>query len=377
MAAPAQAPGLEPGRVAEIVVARGDAGPGRRASGYLVGDRWVLTAGHAVSATDADAVTVRFNADLPTQWSAPARVPLLAGSADVALLEITGPTPHAPVAPPRYGPVPDGDLVLRCSAMGFPRFKLRDGSALRHPRPESVRGRYRDSCHATGTISVLSNRREGTLEFVVAPPDPDPDPARSPWEGMSGAAVWHSGALIGLVRAHHRSDGPGRLAVARVDQWFDLLTDEELDLLRRAGGFPAGRDALARQPVPPPSGEVRLAGLPDTVSLRELDGLVTALTALPVVRDRTRLDLVLQNVNPAVAANSPRDATLRVDVFGIVRTCLRYPGALDELLDSVRLLEGETTARARLDREAAELARRQGLDGGPAAVSPTPTGADG
>ncbi|MET9972933.1 trypsin-like peptidase domain-containing protein, partial [Streptomyces sp. NPDC006356] len=376
MATPARAPGLDPGRVAEVIVTRADGGPGRRASGYLVGDRWVLTAAHAVSATDTGTVTVRLNADLPTQWSAPARIPLLAEAADVALLEVTGLTPHGPVTPPRYGPVPDSDLVLRCSAMGFPRFKLRDGSPRQHPQSEAARGRYRDSCHATGTVSVLSNRREGTLEFVVAPPDPDPDPARSPWEGMSGAAVWHTGALIGLVRAHHRSDGPGRLAVGRVDQWFDLLTVEELELLRRTGGFPAERDALTGNPIPSPSGEVRLTGLSDTVSLRELDGLVTALTALPVVRDRTRLDLVLQNVNPLVAANSPRDATLRVDVFGIVRTCLRYPGTLDELLDSVRLLEGETTARARLDREAVELARRQGLDGGPAAVSSTPTGAD-
>ncbi|KUN96784.1 hypothetical protein [Streptomyces caeruleatus] len=92
MATPARTPGLEPGRVAEIIVARGDAGPGSRASGYLVGDRWVFTAGHAVSAAGAGAVTVRFNAGLPAQWSAPARVPLLAESADVALLEVTGPT---------------------------------------------------------------------------------------------------------------------------------------------------------------------------------------------------------------------------------------------------------------------------------------------
>ncbi|QOV39959.1 trypsin-like peptidase domain-containing protein [Streptomyces ferrugineus] len=368
MVTPPRAPGLDPGRVAEIIVAPDGGGPGRRGSGYLVGDRWVLTAAHAVSPAPAATVTVRFNADLPAQWSAPARIRLFAESADVALLEVAGPTRHAPIAPPRYGPVPDDDVVLRCTAMGFPRFKLRDGS----------HDRYRDSCHATGTIAVLSNRREGTLEFVVAAPDPDPDPARSPWEGMSGAAVWHTGALIGLVRAHHRPDGPGRLAVARVDRWFELLADEELDLLARTAGFPTGRDGLIGHQAPPPSDAVRLGGLPDTVSLRELDGLVTALTALPVVRDRTRLDLVLQNVNPAIAANSPRDATLRVDVFGIVRTCLRYPGTLDELLDSIRLLEGDTAARARLDREAAELARRQGPDGGgPAAVSSTPTGADG
>jgi hypothetical protein len=37
---------------------------------------------------------------------------------------------------------------------------------------------------------TLSNWREGTLEITVPPPERDPDPEHSPWEGMSGAAVW-------------------------------------------------------------------------------------------------------------------------------------------------------------------------------------------
>lgn len=374
MTAPTSSRSLEPGRVAEVMVSAHGGEPGGRGSGYLVGDRWILTTAHTVR-TPGATVTVRFDADLPGQWVSPTRVLLLADAADVALLEMTGAkTPRPSVASPRYGLVPDADLVLPCSAMGFPRFKLRDPRALR-PFEDGTPGPYRDSCHATGTISVLSNRREGTLDFAVAAPDRCPDPGHSPWEGMSGAAVWHDGAVIGLVRSHHHADGPGHLAVARVDRWFDLLTADELRLLRHAAGFPEGPDGLfAPGSAPTPHGS--LVGLPDSVPLRELDGLVTALTALPVIRDRSRLDLVLQNIDPVIAANAPRDAVLRVDVFGIVKTCLSYPGTLDALLETVRLIESGSSAAARLDRAVAELMRRQGSSGKRAVVSHTPTGTE-
>jgi hypothetical protein len=98
--------------------------------------------------------------------------------------------------------------VITANAMGFPRFKLRQNQG-----GPSV---YRDSAHAVGTVAVLSNRRQGTVEVAVAPPERDPDPARSPWEAMSGAALWSGGRVIGLVAEHHLADGPGRLAATRV-----------------------------------------------------------------------------------------------------------------------------------------------------------------
>ena len=51
--------------------------------------------------------------------------------------------------------------------------------------PDGRPTQYRDTFHAVGTAAALSNRREGTLEITVPPPDRDPDPALSPWEGMS------------------------------------------------------------------------------------------------------------------------------------------------------------------------------------------------
>ncbi len=72
--------------------------------------------------------------------------------------------------------------------------------------------RYRDSAHLNGTIATLANSKQGTLELVTDPPEQDPDPEHSPWEGMSGAAVWSAGRIVGVVSEHHRGDGLNRLA---------------------------------------------------------------------------------------------------------------------------------------------------------------------
>ncbi|MFE4423848.1 trypsin-like peptidase domain-containing protein [Streptomyces sp. NPDC056817] len=334
---------------------------GRRGSGYRVGSSHVLTAAHVVRATEAEhpLVHVRFEADRPDEWTAPARVVLASEKADVALLELAGPVPpgvHAAVTePPAYGAVPDTDELLPCSALGFPRFKLREDRMRR--LDDGSPSQYRDSCHATGMISVLSNRREGTLEMAVTPPRSDPEPDRSPWEGMSGAAVWHADGLIGLVSAHHRSDGLGRLAAVRADHWYELLPRADLTLLHRYAGLPTSPPepaALSTGTAGPGS----LAHLPDDLPLGELDGLVGALTALPTVSEHTTLALVLGSIDPVIAAMSPRSPALRPDVFGILRTCLRYRGTLDQLMEAIRLMEGDSAGVARLDEEAVKLARR-------------------
>lgn len=342
--------GLNPLRVAEVLTAAG-LGPQRRGSGYRVGDRWVLTAAHMVS--DANETIVRFEADRVGEWSSPTRVALASVKADVALLEITGEVRDG-AEPPTYGSIPETDALLPFTTMGFPRFKLR--------RDFGADTYYRDSCHASGMISGLSKYREGALELLIEPPEPDPDPSRSPWEGMSGAAVWHSGMLIGLVNAHHPAEGLGRLAAVRVDRWYELMTRDELDLLHQTAGLPLAL-ALANltsdtTPMPNPPGPISLADLPENLPLRELGGLVTALTALPSVSDRNGLTLILDSIDPVISAMSPRSNALRPDVFGILRTCLRYRGTLDQLLEAIRLVEGESAGVARMDQEAVELSRR-------------------
>jgi hypothetical protein len=108
---------------------------------------------------------------------------------DAAVVELPPRDGEEQVGPAGFGRAAERDAVVTASAMGFPRFKLR--------RDEGGRTVYRDSAHVTGTVAVLSNRRQGTLEVSVTPPERDPDPARSPWEGMSGAALWSGGRIIG------------------------------------------------------------------------------------------------------------------------------------------------------------------------------------
>ncbi|MFH8369502.1 trypsin-like peptidase domain-containing protein [Streptomyces sp. NPDC018031] len=205
--------GPDIGRVAEVIVTTAS-GTSRRGSGYLVSAGRVLTAAHAVE--DGTAVRVRFDADRPGERLLAAEVVFAHPTIDVAVLSVTADA-APPGGPARFGRVGERDAVLRCSAVGFPAFKLRE---------DADGSRYRDSEHVHGTCSVLANRREGTLDLRV------PAPAGS-WDGMSGAAVFSDGRVVGIVVLHHRSDGPGRLAVSRADRWADRLPAAERRLLER------------------------------------------------------------------------------------------------------------------------------------------------
>jgi hypothetical protein len=230
-----------------------------------VSESAVLTAAHVVA--DAARVRVRFNADRPGEWLADGRVDWSDPGIDAAVVTIAARAEgdrQVPLA--GFGRVAERDAVLACSAMGFPRFKLREdpGVLLDDGSPSQ----YRDSAHVVGTIAVLSNRREGTLEVSVAAPERDPDPKRSPWEGMSGAAVWSAGRIIGLVAEHHRADGLGRLAATRVDHWYERLAPGQLAQLRLLlPGLPAARDELG-EVVPATPAEVLQAAY--TAQVRDI-----------------------------------------------------------------------------------------------------------
>ncbi|MEV5278342.1 trypsin-like peptidase domain-containing protein [Streptomyces sp. NPDC052811] len=175
----AGAPGLDPHRIAEIIVATGDGR--RRGSGYRISDGAVLTAAHVVAG--AAAVRVRCDADRPGEWSAPAAVVWADERSDLAVLTVEPPA-GAPtrLVTARFGRIADDrHSVIDVCAAGFPLWKR---------RRRSDGGYFRELHQADGTVAALSNLRTGTLEMTVAPAGADPDPEASPWAGMSGAAVW-------------------------------------------------------------------------------------------------------------------------------------------------------------------------------------------
>lgn len=220
--------GLLPERAAKIIVTT-NGGRERRGSGYLVATGRVLTAAHVIE--DAAKVEVRFQADRPDESTVAAAVEWRQTGIDVAVLVVPvgqGEAGTGAVPSVAFGRIGERDVVLRCTALGFPRFKLRtdsDGSL------------FRDAEHADATCAALSNRGEGTLDLkVTSPPADDPDPGKDAWEGMSGAAVFCEGHLVGVVSRHHRGDGPGRIAAGRVDRWAETLPRSELAALEHVLG---------------------------------------------------------------------------------------------------------------------------------------------
>ncbi|NUP38855.1 MAG: hypothetical protein HOY76_18015, partial [Streptomyces sp.] len=259
--------GLDPGRVAEVIVTyeTGDGGrKGKRGSGYLITDRTVLTAAHVVA--DAATIQLRFRADQEGAWSADGVVVFKAPHIDIAVVSLMDTPDLPPVPTVTFGRLVDADGELPCSMMGFPRFKLREDA------PGSGSGsRFRDAHHEQGTISPWSNTRQKTLSIRVDAPAPDPDPEVSPWEAMSGAAVWSEGHLIGIVIEHHASEGLGRLTASRVDRWHEALSEAEAAQLALFTGFPARREGLREVRVPAGRAEQREEAIRALLSAERTD----------------------------------------------------------------------------------------------------------
>jgi hypothetical protein len=244
---------VESWRVAQIVVDRGAGIDSFRGSGYLVRPGLVLTAAHVLAG--ASAVRVRLDVGQPNQVDVEAEGrwadPQGSHGTDLAVVMIpTDVTAGREADLAQFGQISDGTAVLAVQALGFPRFKLRR-SAASTGEPEV----FRDLDQVTGHAPVAANRRQGTLAvYLDDPPPAVPEHAsNSPWEGMSGAAVWADDRIIGVLAEHHSSEGPGRLTARRIDRAYQRLPESDLDWLVTWLGLPPSINGLPDVVPPQPS----------------------------------------------------------------------------------------------------------------------------
>lgn len=230
--------GLDALRVAQVLAADA-AGRRWRGSGYRVTVHTVLTAAHVVG--DASSIRARFITERGVAVETSADTVWVSPALDIAVLRISViPSTHEELALD-VPPVAFGRITgpTHCETVGFPRFKLRAGGARAHAAGAAV---YRDTHHARGVATPLSNLRQRTLEITVGPPEREN--GRSPWEGMSGAPVWAADCVIAVVSEHHLAEGPGTLTASRVDRWYEKLTSDQLAGLGILIGLPVEPDLL-------------------------------------------------------------------------------------------------------------------------------------
>jgi hypothetical protein len=92
-------------------------------------------------------------------------------------------------------------------------------------------------------------------------------------------------------------------------------------------------------------------------TLAQLDKIVGALLATPGFDTREGRDLVLRQLDSGIWSVIARHPTDRADVMSIVRTCWKYPGALRNLVDTVRFFAAGSIAMGTLETAIAEVDR--------------------
>lgn len=174
-------------------------GAGRLGSGYLLEPGLVLTARHVVDTARGRGCEVR---PLGTKDWVPVDHARRAESCDAALLCVSSRALTGHLEPARLGRVAGGDRVP-CEALGFP---------WAQERPVSFRDAERDTEHLKGEIDPLSGVKSGALTIHIQGSVPSKRaPGHSPWEGMSGAAVFAGPLICGVVTVDPARFGSDRL----------------------------------------------------------------------------------------------------------------------------------------------------------------------
>jgi hypothetical protein len=121
----------------------------------------------------------------------------------------------------------------------------------------------------------------------------------------------------------------------------------------------AGNERTLGQPAPGAGGRTAPAAASGKRSLvlKEKNELVTALLATPTVQDPNQLSVALGQIRSEVRVRIPNSPVPKVYVFNIVDTCLRFAGAMEELIETVRVFEEGSDEMQTID----EVVHRLGL----------------
>jgi hypothetical protein len=172
-------------------------------SGYFLTDALILTAGHVADPVKDGAWQVRSLGD--STWRS-ADLVWRGASCDAAVLKVTaagGQLGQAGLV--RLGR-PAAEWRAPCQSVGFPVAQTQPGS-----------GGRRDTEDIKGEIAPLTRIKNGSLTVHIDGSVPRPDASgRSPWAGMSGAALFCGPLLVGVVTVDPANFGTDRLEAVPV-----------------------------------------------------------------------------------------------------------------------------------------------------------------
>lgn len=278
---------------------------GRQGSGYLLTPRLVLTAAHIVDGNEHIRVAVPGTGqERPCSkagsWYDPA------AGLDVALLS----SAHALNAlrsdtPARWARTESLDPIPDCRAVGFP-YVQRDGQGRLDT--EQLIGTYKPGS------GLFSGRDVLTVDGT--PPAPRTDGV-SPWAGMSGAAVFAGGALLGLITADPQGWQHGRVTVTRLHRLLaepdfrTVLEDHQYPVLTTPLNETARFELRYSAYIAQRHGSLRMLGIDLTDRKRAtwpLDAAYCSLEAAP--RDVGEGDGRLRSAVPLSAGPVPAEQAL-------------------------------------------------------------------
>ena len=291
------------------VWAADSSGYGRAGSGWVLGDRTVLTAAHVLGSFSAQTGTLEVrlaNLGEDPRWYASEVAyrsdrdhDVSEDSLDIALLEIIDSAWKPPKSrPPRLARL--GSRAEEVEAIGFPESEVR-ADGLRIPE------------HAKGVLYPGGGVRRHQVPFEVS----DSVPATSPlWQGMSGAAVRDlHGRTVGVIKAIAPNREHRRLFVSQIASAFadEKFTAQARRLLGHAvvevAEAPTWRSHLA---VLTPAGSPPMVCAADPAEL----GIKQA--RLVAQDGESPLGYVLRAVDDSIAAAIDRglDASQRGETVG-------------------------------------------------------------